>query len=196
MCSTRRSVASRTVRVTRELCGLECRHGGLTRRGAAADDACGRERDRQARECADRMQREHDRVLLAHRERCERPLDEQDECDADERAQRELGAMNGTRRDHERHHREDVNDPPQTVARDRPALPTRDVSLVDPVRYQSDRQGERYPTDEPRVSPSDRTASPSYRLGAWLGFGGRRARALEREERGDVRRRATEAPYA
>src|SRR2546428_6156636 len=104
--------------------------------------------------------------------------------------------MNSTRSDHERDHRKDINDPPQTVARDRPALPTRDVPLVDPVGYQSDRQGERHPTDEPRVSPRDRIASPSYRLGAWLGFGGRRARALEREERVDVRRRVTEAPYA
>src|SRR5256885_12093945 len=89
-CSTRRSVASRTVRVTRELGGLQCRHGGLTRGGSAADDPGGHECDRQARECTHRMQREHDRVLLAHGERCERPLDEENERDADERAERDL----------------------------------------------------------------------------------------------------------
>src|SRR5207244_12023041 len=80
-CSTRRVAAARTVTGTRKLCGLERLHGGWLARRAPADRACRRERDGEAHERGEPVEREHDGVLLAKRERGERALEEKDECD-------------------------------------------------------------------------------------------------------------------
>src|SRR5438067_8775721 len=193
-CSTSRSAAPRTVRLTRELCGLQFRDGGSARRGPAANDARGDERDREADEGAHRMQSKHDRILLAHRERRERSLDEEDEGDADERAQRNLRAVHGTRRDGERDRREDVDDPTRALAGRGPGLSARHVALVDAVRDEREGQRQRHPADEPPVPPRDRAAPAicRFRVAFRLRAGG--ARALEREECVDVRRLITEAP--
>src|SRR5947207_5859040 len=176
-CSTRRSAAPRTVRLTRELCGLQFRDGGSARCGPAANDARGHERDREADEGTHRVQREHDRILLAHRERREGPLDEEDERDADQRAQRYLPAVHGTRRDREGDRRERVDDPTPAVAGRGPSLPARHVALVDAVRDKRERQSDRHPADEPRVPPGDGApATPRFRV--MFGFRGGRARAL------------------
>src|SRR5437868_8629007 len=130
-CSTRRSVALRTVRVTPELCGLQFWGGGASRRGPAANHAGRYECDGEARESADGMQREHDRVLLAHRERREGTLDEQNERDSDERAEGESRAMDRTGGDGESDRGENVDDPSGSVAGGRPRFSARHVALIE-----------------------------------------------------------------
>src|SRR5438477_440170 len=132
-CSTRRSVALRTVRVTQELCGLQFRDGGAVPRWPTPDHARCDERDGEAHEGADGMQGEHDGILLAHRERREGALDEQDEGDTDERTQRDSPAVDRTRGDRQRDRGEDVDDPSGSVARRRPRPPAWHVAFVEPV---------------------------------------------------------------
>src|SRR5256885_10869086 len=110
-CSTRRSVALRTVRVTRELCGLQFSDGGSVPRWPTPDHARRDERDGEAHEGADSMQGEHDRILLAHRERRDPALDEQDEGDADELAQRDSPAVDRARGARPRDRRADTDEP-------------------------------------------------------------------------------------
>src|SRR6267378_5819836 len=195
MCSTRRSVAPRTVSVTRELCSLQFRDGGSTRRGPTANHARGHERDGEADEGSHGVQREHDRILLAHRERSEGPLDEEDEGDPDECSEGHLSTVHRPRRDRECDGREDVDDPSPSVSRRGPGPPAGNVAFVDPVRDECEGEGERHAPDEPGTARGDRTAAASHGLGVLFGFRACRARALEREERVDVRRRIAEPPH-
>src|ERR671931_446200 len=81
-CSARRPLASRTLRVTRGLCGLERTERA---RFVAANGVGRRDRDGQASQRRDPVEREEDRILLADEERRERALDEEDERDREER---------------------------------------------------------------------------------------------------------------
>src|SRR5207244_3016830 len=178
-CSTRRSVALRTVRVTRELCGLQFSDGGSVPRWPTPDHARRHERDGEAHEGADGMQGEHDGVLLAHRERREGALDEQDEGDNDERTQRDSPAMDRTRGDRQRDRGEDIDDPSGALTRRRPRPAAWHVAFVEAIGDERERESDRDPADEPRVSRRNGAGAPSRRVRVLLRFCAGRARALE-----------------
>src|SRR3982750_2644985 len=121
-CSTRRPVAACTVRVTRELCGLECPER-RRRGGAVADRAGGRKRDRKTHQRRETVKSEDDGILLADSEWGERPLDEENQCDRDECAQRDRVTADRACGHAEEHDREDVHDPARAIAEDGPLSP-------------------------------------------------------------------------
>src|SRR6266550_5404087 len=163
-CSTRRSVALRTVRVTRELCGLQFRDGRSAPRWPTPDHARRHERDGQADECADGMQGKNDGILLAHQERREGPLDEQDECDDNQRPESDSPAVDRARGDRERDRGEDIHDPSGAIARRRPRLPPWHVALVKAVGDERERERHRDPADEPCVSGRNGAGTPQRRV--------------------------------
>jgi len=116
------------------------------------------------------MQGEHDRVLLAHGEGREGPLEEQDQRDGDQRAKRDLSAMHRTCRHNERDRREDVHDPSPSRRSTRSRLCTRHVAFVDPVDDERDGEGDRHASDEPRIAHRDRASAASHRFESFSGF--------------------------
>src|SRR3989441_1576076 len=187
-CSASRSAASRTVRVTRELCSLERRDGGLLRRWPAPDGTRGRKCQREAHEGCHRVEAKGDWVLLVQRERTEGALYEEYEGDGDERSHREPPAVHGTRRDDERDRGEKIDEPAETVPAGRPFSAPRDKAFVRAVGHEDDGQQQRDAADQPCVSRGDRSRGSSRgTLGRDVFVGGRRRhRVFEREQHVDI----------
>ena len=122
-------------------------------RGAAAgaDRVRGRQRDRQAHESGEPVQREDDRVLLAQGERREGALQEQDERHHQQRPQRQPRAVDRANSDHEHHRSEEVHEPTGALSRHGPVATTRDESFIEAVSDEHDRHEQRDRSDQPRL---------------------------------------------
>ena len=87
--------------------------------------------------------------------------------------------MDRTRGDRQRDRGEDIDDPSGALTRRRPRPAAWHVAFVEAIGDERERESDRDPADEPRVSRRNGAGAPSRRVRVLLRFCAGRARAFQ-----------------